>query len=73
MKSEDYLTINPMGKVAALVHDGKVMTETAAIITILPMFFQMPSLLQKIVPNIIAGYFVNGALEPWSRHSWHIA
>ena len=31
MKSEDYLAINPMGKVPAIVHDGKVVTEGAAI------------------------------------------
>ncbi|PRX05509.1 UNVERIFIED_ORG: glutathione S-transferase [Martelella mediterranea] len=31
MKSEDYLAINPMGKVPAIVHDGRVVTECAAI------------------------------------------
>ena len=31
MKAPEYLTINPMGKVPALVHDGKVVTENAAI------------------------------------------
>lgn len=31
MKSEDYLTINPMGKVPAIVHGGKIVTECAAI------------------------------------------
>lgn len=31
MKSPEYLAINPMGKVPALVHDGAVVTETAAI------------------------------------------
>ena len=31
MKSADYLAINPMGKVPAIVHDGKVVTEGAAI------------------------------------------
>lgn len=31
MKSADYLAINPMGKVPAIVHDGKVVTECAAI------------------------------------------
>jgi glutathione S-transferase len=31
MKSAEYLKINPMGKVPALVHDGKIITETAAI------------------------------------------
>lgn len=31
MKAPDYLAINPMGKVPAIVHDGKVVTEVAAI------------------------------------------
>nr|WP_272211001.1 glutathione S-transferase family protein [Marinicella sp. W31]MDC2876904.1 glutathione S-transferase family protein [Marinicella sp. W31] len=31
MKSESYLKINPMGKVPTIVHDGKVVTECAAI------------------------------------------
>lgn len=35
MKAPAYLALNPMGKVPALVHDGQVITETAAIITYL--------------------------------------
>jgi glutathione S-transferase len=31
MKAADYLATNPMGKVPAIVHDGQVVTETAAI------------------------------------------
>jgi glutathione S-transferase len=31
MKGADYLAVNPMGKVPAIVHDGKVITECAAI------------------------------------------
>jgi len=31
MKAQPYLSINPMGKVPAIVHDGKVVTEVAAI------------------------------------------
>ncbi|WP_164115668.1 glutathione S-transferase family protein [Sphingorhabdus sp. Alg239-R122] len=31
MKSPDYLAVNPMGKVPAIVHDGKIVTECAAI------------------------------------------
>ena len=32
MKAEPYLSINPMGKVPAIVHKGKVVTEVAAIV-----------------------------------------
>lgn len=39
MKSADYLAINPMGKVPAIVHDGKVVTECAAICSYLAMTF----------------------------------
>jgi len=35
MKRAEYLAINPMGKVPALVHDGVVVTETAAIVAYL--------------------------------------
>lgn len=35
MKSPDYLAINPMGKVPALVHGDAIVTETAAICTYL--------------------------------------
>src|SRR4051812_37142462 len=31
MKSPEYLAVNPMGKVPAIVHRGKVVTEGAAI------------------------------------------
>lgn len=31
MKAEDYLKVNPMGKVPAIDHDGKIVTEGAAI------------------------------------------
>jgi glutathione S-transferase len=31
MKADDYLAINPMGKVPAIVHKGHVVTECAAI------------------------------------------
>lgn len=35
MKSPDYLRLNPMGKVPALAYDGRIVTESAAIITFL--------------------------------------
>ena len=39
MKTPEYLAINPMGKVPAVVHDGTVVTEVAAICTWLAMTF----------------------------------
>ncbi|WP_225026300.1 glutathione S-transferase family protein [Xinfangfangia pollutisoli] len=39
MQTPEYRAINPMGKVPALVHDGHVVTEAAAICTYLAMTF----------------------------------
>lgn len=39
MKGDTYLQINPMGKVPAIVHDGKVVTECAAICAYLAAAF----------------------------------
>jgi glutathione S-transferase len=39
MKAPAYLAVNPMGKVPAIVHDGKVVTENAAICSYLAMAF----------------------------------
>ena len=39
MRSPEYLALNPMGKVPALVHDGHVVTEAAAICTYLAAVF----------------------------------
>ena len=39
MKAPEYLAINPMGKVPALVHDGQVITEGGAICTYLAESF----------------------------------
>ena len=39
MKQEPYLSINPMGKVPAIVHKGKVVTEVAAIVCYLAEAF----------------------------------
>ncbi len=39
MKAEPYLSINPMGKVPAIVHGGQVVTECAAICTYLAEAF----------------------------------
>jgi len=39
MKSEPYISINPMGKVPAIVYAGKAVTETAAIVAFLADLF----------------------------------
>jgi glutathione S-transferase len=44
MKSEYYLKLNPMGKVPAIVHKGKVVTECAAICTYLADSFPQAKL-----------------------------
>lgn len=47
MKSPEYLAVNPMGKVPALVHDGRVVTENAAICTYLAMTFPETGLMAE--------------------------
>lgn len=44
MKSADYLAVNPMGKVPAIVHDGHVVTEAAAICLYLADVFRRAGL-----------------------------
>ena len=44
MKSSDYLAINPMGKVPAIVHQGHVITECAAICAYLAEAFPQADL-----------------------------
>ena len=44
MKAPAYLAINPMGKVPALVHDGRVVTECPAILTYLAETFPQAGL-----------------------------
>ena len=44
MKADAYLAVNPMGKVPAIVHDGKVVTEGAAICAYLADTFPEPGL-----------------------------
>lgn len=44
MKQEPYLSINPMGKVPAIVHDGRVVTEVAAIVCYLADAFPQAGL-----------------------------
>lgn len=44
MKGADYLALNPMGKVPAIVHDGRVVTEAAAICAYLAEAFPAANL-----------------------------
>lgn len=48
MKAPDYLAINPMGKVPAIVHAGKIVTECAAICTYLADTFPSAALAPAI-------------------------
>src|SRR5262249_19775059 len=55
MKAPAYLAINPMGKVPALVHNGKVVTENAAICVYLAEAFPEAGLAPK--PSERADYY----------------
>ena len=58
MKAEPYLSINPMGKVPAIVHNGKVVTEVAAICCYLADAFPEAGLApaaEANAPTITAG------------------
>lgn len=55
MKAPDYLSINPMGKVPTIVHDGQVVTEVAAICAYLAEAFPEAGLAPR--PNERAAYF----------------
>ncbi len=48
MKSEKYLSVNPMGKSPALEVDGKIITETAAILTFLADMYPE----KKLIPAV---------------------
>jgi glutathione S-transferase len=53
MKGPEYLAINPMGKVPALVHDGTVVTENAAILSYMAEMFPQAGLM----PEDRAGFY----------------
>ncbi len=55
MKGPEYLAVNPMGKVPAIVHDGKVVTECAAICAYLAEAFPDAGLAP--LPHERADYF----------------
>lgn len=66
MKAPDYLAINPMGKVPAIVHDGRVVTECAAICAYLAQAFPEADLAPR--DDEAADYyrwlfFVSGPIE----------
>lgn len=48
MRGHDYLAVNPMGKVPAVLHDGVVITETAAICTYLADCFPEKQLIPAV-------------------------
>ncbi len=56
MKSVEYLGINPMGKVPALVHDGATITECAAIVTYLAAVFPEKGLIPS-QPAALANFY----------------
>ncbi|HVS64700.1 MAG TPA: glutathione S-transferase family protein [Thermoanaerobaculia bacterium] len=55
MKADEYLAINPMGKVPAIRHDGKVVTEAAAICAYLAEAFPAAGLAPE--PDERADYY----------------
>jgi glutathione S-transferase len=55
MKTEPYLSINPMGKVPAIKHKGKIVTEVAAICCYLADAFPQANLAPQ--PNDRADYY----------------
>lgn len=64
MKAPEYLAVNPMGKVPTLVHDGKVITENAAICTYLAMAFPEAGLMAKDIAAFFRWmFFAAGPLE----------
>jgi len=67
MKSPEYLRINPMGKVPALVHGDAVLTEVPAILTYLAAAYPEKGLMPSSTPALATFYrwmfFVAGPLE----------
>lgn len=68
MKTAEYLSINPMGKVPALKHNDAVITETAAILTYLADAFPESELIPAVGSPARAAFyrwmfFIAGPLE----------
>lgn len=68
MKSPEFLRINPMGKVPALVHDGRVVTEAAAICAYCAEAFPAADLAPKTDAERADFFrwlfFASGVMEP---------
>lgn len=75
MKAPDYLALNPMGKVPAIVQDGKVVTEVAAICTYLAMTFPEAGLMAEDKAAFFRWmFFAAGPLEQAAVNAsfgWH--
>lgn len=69
MKSPDYLALNPMGKVPTVVHDGRVITECAAICACLAEAFPEAGLGPKLEER--AGLFPLDVLWRGSGRGGH--
>ena len=69
MKGADYLAINPMGKVPAIVHGGRIVTEVAAIVCYLADAFREAGLAPE--PNDRADYSAGSsfAQDRWRQPS----
>jgi glutathione S-transferase len=69
-KQADFLAVNPMGKIPAIVHDGTVVTESAAICTYLADVFPKAGLAPPIDDHAARGkylrwmFFAAGCVEP---------
>jgi glutathione S-transferase len=68
-KSPEYLAINPMGKIPAIIHNGVVVTETAAICAYLADAFPQAGLAPALNDSARGTYyrwlfFAAGCLEP---------
>jgi glutathione S-transferase len=57
MKAPEYLAINPMGKVPAIVHDGTVVTECAAICAYLADAFPDAGLAPELSDRLRGAYY----------------
>jgi glutathione S-transferase len=64
MKAPEYLAINPMGKVPTIVHDGKIVTENAAICAYLATAFPAAGLMARDTAAYFRWlFFAAGPLE----------